>query len=103
MKNLHAGRRRRRSSFSSLLSLVLPLQLLLVPEAGVESELLVVTDAPELGVRVSGVAELEGGGLLFFVFLVVMVRWAEGDEKRERKKNVAFCCVPSTTRAQFEN
>ena len=47
---------------------LLPLQFLLVPETGVERKFLIVADAPELGVRVLGVAELESGGLLFWRF-----------------------------------
>ena len=48
--------------------LFVPLQFLLVPEAGVKREFLIVADAPELGVRVRRVAELESCGLLYFFF-----------------------------------
>lgn len=50
----------------------LPLQFLLVSETGVEREFLIVADAPELGVRVLGVAELESGGLLFWFFTMTV-------------------------------
>ena len=50
----------------------LPLQFLLVSETGVEREFLIVADAPELGVRVLGVAELESGGLLFCFFTMTV-------------------------------
>jgi hypothetical protein len=67
----------------------LPLQLLLVPETGVERKLLIVTDAPELGVRVRGVAELEGGGLLsldvFFILSMMMTMVDGGRWMRKRK------------------
>ena len=50
----------------------LPFQFLLVSEAGVEREFLIVADDPELGVRVLGVAELESGGLLFWFFTMTV-------------------------------
>lgn len=61
--------------FFFLKTLFVPLQFLLVPEAGVEREFLIVADAPELGVRVRRVAAFESCGLLFFFFFFLVFRF----------------------------
>ena len=85
--------------FFFLKTLFVPLQFLLVPEAGVQREFLIVADAPELGVRVRRVAELESRGLLFFFFFSFSMMMVDG-RGEERKTNVslsrfrASCVLP---------
>ncbi len=84
LKPLLAAKISSSSSSSEKASSSLPLQFLLVSETGVEREFLIVADAPELGVRVLGVAELESGGLLHFGFFFQIT--VDGKQKNENVK-----------------
>lgn len=78
-----------------------PLQLLLLAEARVERELLVVAHAPELGVRVLRVAALESGGLLeVSSFGFDRSRGFSSERKKGFRRSSCFSVLVGPTSAQ---